>query len=78
MMHRSDRAVALAFWILMAGAASLGSGCVVHGHGGYAQVDLVDVQGYHHTGYYDDHHNWHGGYYDEHHAWHDDAQDWHH
>jgi hypothetical protein len=63
-------------WLLMAAAIGVGSGCVVHG--GYAQLDIVDTSGYHHTGYYDDHHAWHGGYYDDHHAWHDDPGDWHH
>jgi hypothetical protein len=58
----------------IAAAAALGAGCVVHGRG---QVDIVDVQGYHHSGYYDDQHNWHGGYYDANHGWHDDAPDWH-
>jgi hypothetical protein len=56
--------------------AGLTGGCVVHGHG-YAQVDVVDVQGYHHQGYYDDNHAWHGGYYDEHHNFHNDPPDWH-
>jgi len=57
--------------------AGIGGGCVVHAQGPGAQVEFVDVQGYHHRGYYDDHHDWHGGYYDQGHAWHDDAHDWH-
>jgi hypothetical protein len=61
---------------ILAAVGSLG-GCVVRGHGGYASVDLVDVQGYHHQGYYDDQHAWHGGYYDQNHAYHDDPHDWH-
>jgi hypothetical protein len=44
---------------------------------GFVSLDLVDVQGYHHQGYYDDHHDWHGGYYDAHHQFHNDAHDWH-
>ena len=33
-------------------AAGLTIGCA-------AQVDFVDAHGYHHHGYYDDHHDWH-------------------
>jgi hypothetical protein len=56
-------------------AFGLGAGCVVHPHD---QVDVVDAQGYHHHGYYDDHHVWHGGYVDEHNVHHDDPGDWQH
>ena len=42
-----------------------------------AQLDVVDAYGYHHHGYYDDHHNWHGGYYDSGHVYHADKGDWH-
>jgi len=53
-------------------------GCIeVHPHDHFDSVDLVDVHGYHHQGYYDDDHVWHGGYYDESHAYHEDAHDWH-
>jgi hypothetical protein len=41
------------------------------------QVDVVDTYGYHHHGYYDDHHGWHGGYYDSGHVYHADRGDWH-
>jgi hypothetical protein len=51
-------------------------GCVVHDHGRYAEVDVVDDHGWHHQGYYDDYHDWHGGYYDDHHEYHDDGRDW--
>jgi hypothetical protein len=54
----------------IATAASLVGGCAAH-------VDLVDVHGYHHQGYYDNNHDWHGGYYDENHQYHDDPHDWH-
>jgi hypothetical protein len=65
-------------WCLAAvAAATLGAGCVVHEHGHFADVDVVDVHGYEHHGFYDDQHNWHGGYYDENHAYHDDPHDWH-
>jgi hypothetical protein len=69
----------LAFACSLAALVMIGmsGGCIVHGHGGYAQVDLVDVHGYHHQGYYDEHHDWHGGYYDEQHQYHNDAHDWH-
>jgi hypothetical protein len=51
-------------------AAGLAVGCA-------AQVDFVDAHGYHHHGYYDDHHDWHGGYYDGGNVYHDDPHDWH-
>ena len=63
---------------------SILSGCavVVPGPPGppvpFPMVDIVDVQGYHHRGYYDDHHTWHGGYDDANHQHHDDPPDWHH
>ncbi|MGA3067787.1 MAG: hypothetical protein ABSF29_13165 [Tepidisphaeraceae bacterium] len=73
------RKAAVGGWCLgMLTVASLGGGCVVHARGGFAQVDVVDEQGYHHRGYYDDQHAWHGGWYDGGHAWHDDPPDWHH
>ncbi len=54
---------------------SLSSGCMYrHDH---EQVDIVDAQGYHHKGYYDDSHAWHGGWTDEHNTFHDDPNDWH-
>jgi hypothetical protein len=46
--------------------------------GGFAQVDIVDENGWHHHGYWDDQHVWHGGYYDANHSYHDDPGDWHH
>ena len=50
------------------------SGCVVdHPH-----HEWVDEHGYHHEGYYDDHHAWHGGYVDEQGMHHDDPPDWNH
>ncbi|HEY1921629.1 MAG TPA: hypothetical protein VGG44_02595 [Tepidisphaeraceae bacterium] len=61
----------------------LAAGCEVRAEGppgvviGPPQIDLVDVNGYHHHGYYDDHHAWHGGWEDEHHVHHDDPGDWH-
>ena len=74
-MISSLRQVAISSLFL--GALCLGTGCVVHGRGGFAQIDIVGTDGYHHQGYYDDHHDWHGGYYDDHHQWHDDPHDWH-
>jgi hypothetical protein len=69
---------AIGIWCVVALAlAGTTTGCVVSAHGHYDQVDLVDVHGYHHQGYYDDHHDWHGGYYDEGHNFHDDPHDWH-
>jgi len=58
----------------------LAAGCVVAPPppGPFPMVDFVDVQGYHHHGYYDDHHQWHGGYDDANHQHHDDPPDWHH
>jgi hypothetical protein len=57
-------------------------GCVVvdhdHGPDHYDRVDVVDVNGYHHQGYYDESHDWHGGFYDANHQFHDDPHDWHH
>jgi hypothetical protein len=53
-----------------------GAGCSV-GIGVPDSVELVDAHGYHHHGYYDDHHTWHGGYYDENRVYHDDPHDWH-
>jgi hypothetical protein len=44
---------------------------------GFVSVDIVGSDGFHHQGYYDDHHVWHGGYYDAHHAYHADRGDWH-
>jgi hypothetical protein len=44
---------------------------------GFPGVEIVDASGYHHHGYYDDHHAWHGGWDDEHHVHHDDPGDWH-
>jgi hypothetical protein len=64
-------------WALGIIAAMSLTACVVHDHGHFAQVDVLDVHGYHHQGYYDDHHDWHGGYYDESHQFHDDPHDWH-
>jgi len=58
--------------------AGLSVGCVVHAHGPGADVEIVDEQGYHHTGHYDDAHVWHGGYYDNDHNFHNDPPDWHH
>jgi hypothetical protein len=46
--------------------------------GPVASLEIVDENGYHHHGYWDDHHAWHGGYYDAHHAYHDDPPDWRH
>jgi len=60
---------------LLAGLIWVG-GCVHHHHDGYEQVEVVDVHGYHHRGYYDERHDWHGGYYDERNAFHDDPHDW--
>jgi len=63
-----------------------GAGCIVAPPGPpgpppppgrFVSVDVVDVQGYHHQGYYDDHHQWHGWYYDANHVRHDDPPDWH-
>lgn len=71
------RAATMGLWVGIGLAVSVGGGCVVHARGGFAQVDLVDVNGYHHQGYYDDHHDWHGGWYDKDHGWHDDPHDWH-
>jgi hypothetical protein len=47
------------------------------GPSGYAQLDIVDVNGFHHHGYYDHDHNWHGYYEDANHGHHDDPHDWH-
>jgi hypothetical protein len=44
---------------------------------GFPGVEIVDAHGYHHHGYYDDHHRWHGGWDDERHVHHDDPGDWH-
>ena len=52
----------------------LSTGCDRHDH---VQVEVVDGQGLHHKGYYDENRAWHGGYYDEHNTFHDDPQDWH-
>jgi hypothetical protein len=64
------------WWIAALAASSL-IGCVMHGGGHYDEVDVVDAHGWHHHGYYDEHHDWHGGYYDDSHAFHDDPHDWH-
>ncbi len=65
--------------------ATLSGGCEVRPVGppgavvvGPPGIEIVDANGYHHHGYYDDHHAWHGGYEDEHHVHHDDPADWHH
>jgi hypothetical protein len=69
--------LASGWWIGVLAVSSL-TGCLVHEHGHYDQVDVVDEHGFHHQGYYDDHHDWHGGYYDDSHQFHDDPHDWHH
>jgi len=62
---------AAGIWCLAALAlATVNLGCA-------GSLEIVDARGYHHHGYYDNHHDWHGGYYDENHAYHDDAHDWH-
>ncbi len=68
--------IALNHCLAVLAAMSLG-GCVVHERGHYDQVEVVDAHGYHHQGYYDEHHDWHGGYDDENHQHHDDPHDWH-
>jgi hypothetical protein len=45
---------------------------------GPPSIEIVDEHGYHHHGYYDDHHAWHGWYVDAHNVRHDDAPDWRH
>ena len=42
---------------------------------GYPQ-EVVEVGGYRHEGYHDEHGGWHGGYYDEGHQFHQDRGDW--
>ena len=59
---------------MLAGAVAFSTGCVFRSH---TQVEIVDANGYHHQGYYDDASAWHGGYYDEQREWHDDPHDWH-
>jgi hypothetical protein len=56
------------------GVMSVGAGCFGPAGG---EVDIVDSQGYHHHGHYDNDHHWHGYYEDEHHGHHDDPDDWH-
>jgi hypothetical protein len=65
--------VGLMLWVGAFVVMGLG-GCVVQPSG---DVEIVDDHGYHHHGYYDDHHDWHGWYEDENHARHDDPHDWH-
>jgi hypothetical protein len=69
---RAVLAMGLGMGVLM----SLSGGCVYHHD--HEQVDVVDAQGYHHKGYYDENHGWHGGWTDEHNQYHDDPPDWHH
>jgi hypothetical protein len=64
-------ATAAAWCLAVAGLAAINLGCQSGG------LEIVDTHGYHHRGYYDDHHDWHGGYYDENHTYHDDPHDWH-
>jgi len=77
-MKSNWRNVAARGWCVgMLAIVALDVGCVVHARGGFDQVDIIGVDGFHHQGYYDDHHVWHGGYYDDHHQFHGDAPDWH-
>ena len=68
-------------WILAAAGIGglFGLGCG-HEHRHYDEqpqsVVLYDDNGFEHTGYYDQAHDWHGGYYDQGHAFHNDAHDW--
>ena len=56
---RAVLAMGLGMGVLM----SLSGGCVYHHD--HEQVDVVDAQGYHHKGYYDENH----GYHDDPHDW---------
>ncbi len=58
---------------LFLAAFTLAASTACHSH-----IDVVDADGFHHTGYYDEHHDWHGGYYDHDRNYHDDPHDWHH
>jgi hypothetical protein len=76
MISKCHRVVVCSFTlgaVMMAGIV----GCNVRTPDHFAVVDISDAHGYHHRGYYDNHHDWHGGYYDESHAYHEDSHDWH-
>jgi hypothetical protein len=74
LLHHTPVGVACLAALLL---ASLTIGCAARAHDHFDTVDIVDAHGYHHCGYYDDHHDWHGGYDDESHVHHDDPNDWH-
>ena len=59
---------------MLAAGLALSAGCLFRSH---TQVDIVDANGVHHQGYYDDTNLWRGGYYDQQHEWHDDPRNWH-
>jgi hypothetical protein len=90
-MHEKSRSVLIGKWLSVIALGVIVGGCVVRPEGpsgavvvgppavavGPPEIDIVGGDGYHHHGYYDDHHNWHGGWVDEHGGHHDDPHDWH-